>query len=605
MKDDEALAEFPNLFPLLAENVSNGIVIMDRAMRIQYINPKHAASNHLSVDAHIGQYVRDILPSAYAVIEPKVRFVFDTGVPLLNQEVVAKFPSPDGSLLHRIASYYPYRDGAGTVTAVVGIVRDLLVDELASQLLEDSQHRLLNVLDNLFTFVGVLEIDGTLVHANRAPLDAADITLPDVRGKLFWDCDWWSYDSAVQQQLKQAIGLCREGAVVRYDVQVRMRDDSRMWIDFMLAPLRDQHGLISHLIPSGIDISQRHAGEAALHRSEERYRSIVESSDDAIIIESLGGTITGWNPAATRLFGYARDEALGQLNTILFPAELQDEQQRMTGDVLRGQRVPTFDTTRRHKDGTLLDVALTISPLRDQAGRVVGACLLARDISVQKHQLVQIEHALVEKTALLHEVHHRVKNNLQVVSSLLKLQARKETSDAARALAQCQGRIRAMALVHQLLYQSDSVTKVDLADYLARLVALSDSSYDVIGNGITMTFRGADAAVAIDIQHAVPCGMLVHELVVNAIKHAFTGHHGGSIVVELERGADGLLRIAVSDDGCGLPVHFSWGASAGLGGQLIPMFAAQLHARLTTTSAATGSCFTIEFQHDGGSEHAT
>ena len=332
------------------------------------------------------------------------------------------------------------------------------------------------------------------------------------------------------------------------------------------------------------DISARHAGEVLLQQSEERFQSIVESSDDAIVTKTLAGIITSWNPAATRLLGYTADEAIGQPVTLLFPPSNVSDETGLLQKIARGERVTPFETVRIHKNGHLIDVSVTISPLRDRSGVVVGACKLARDITLQKHQREIIEQALEEKTALLHEVHHRVKNNLQIVSSLLNLQARKAQPGAALALADCQGRIQAMSLVHQLLYESSSMAEVDLSAYIDRLVALIRATCDSSVLGIAIAFSCGTERVGIDIQRAIPCGLVVNELVLNAVKHAFPDQPNGHVTIDLKINAAGLFCLSVTDDGCGLPPGFEWGSSTGLGTQLIPLFVNQLQGTLTTPS---------------------
>ena len=590
---DLATDDMSSLFALLLDSVPIGVAVIDRDLRLRYINARHAELNNLSVADHIGKAIVDFLPHAADVVAPKIRFVLDTGVPLLNQEIHSSLPSPQGRQLHRLASYYPWRDSQGDMRGVLAIIQDSLVDDFSRQLVEDSQHRLLKVLDNLFAFVGVMELDGTLVHANRAPLDAAGLSLDDVRHRKVWDCFWFSHDVQLQQWMQEVTRRCREGEVVRQDIQVRMLNDQPMWIDFMLAPLRDQDGQVTHLIPSAMDISQRHASEVALKQSEERYQSVIESSDDAIITKSLDGIITGWNPAATRLLGYSEVEAIGRPVALLFPPERWPEEAGIMKDIKAGKRVPPFETVRLHKDGRRLDVSVTLSPLRDRSGAIVGACKLARDVSEQKRQRSLIEHALEEKTALLHEVHHRVKNNLQIVSSLMNLQSRQVSAAAAQALSECQGRIRAMALVHQLLYESSSVAEVDLSDYIGRLVVLTKGTYEGSGSGIELSFSGADERVTLDIHRTIPCGLIINELISNAIKHAFKATGRGRIDVRMRLDAAGRLQLSVSDNGCGLPPGFAWGGAAGLGTQLIPMFVDQLGGVLHTESSSAGSRFTV------------
>ena len=583
------------LFKLLLNCVPIGVVVVDPDLRLRYINARHAKNNDLSVSDHIGKLISEFLPQAATTTGSKVQFVLETGIPLLNQDIVGDHPSSDGTVLHRLASYFPWHSPSGEAKGVLAVIQDATIDEFSQHMLEQSQHRLLQVLDNLFAFVGVMELDGTLSHANRAPLEAAGLSIADVQGKKMWDTYWFCHDEAIRTRLMQDTQRCRQGEVIRYDLQVRMVNDTRMWIDFMMAPLRDKDGHITHLIPSAMDISARHASEVLLQQSEERFQSIVESSDDAIITKTLAGIITSWNPAATRLMGYTADEAIGQPITLLFPLSNLAEEAGLLQSIARGERVTPFETVRIHKDGHLIDVSVTISPLRDRSGAVVGACKMARDITLQKHQRQVIEHALAEKTALLHEVHHRVKNNLQIVSSLLRLQARKASPDAALALADCQGRIQAMSLVHQLLYESNNMAEVDLSAYIDRLVALIRTTCDSSALGITIAFSGHAETLGIDIQRAIPCGLIVNELVLNAVKHAFPDGRGGQVTIDLGLTAAGLYGLSVSDDGCGLPPGFKWGSSAGLGTQLVPLFVTQLQGTLTTPSVPHGTRFTIEF----------
>jgi PAS domain S-box-containing protein len=145
--------------------------------------------------------------------------------------------------------------------------------------LHESEEHLRRVLNNLFAFVGVLAPDGTLLEANRAPLEAAGISACEVIGKKFWDCHWWSFSPPSQARLRQSVERAARGETLRYDVQVRMAHESPIWIDFQLAPMRDEAGRITHLIPSGMDISERKRSEAALRASEEKLRDADRRKD--------------------------------------------------------------------------------------------------------------------------------------------------------------------------------------------------------------------------------------------------------------------------------------------------------------------------------------
>jgi PAS domain S-box-containing protein len=156
------------------------------------------------------------------------------------------------------------RHEAGKPTQLFALVTDITERRQAEQQIRRSEQHLRRVLDNLFAFVGVTTPDGTLIEANRAPLEAARIAAKEVLGRKFWDTYWWNYSPKVQQQLREACERASRGEVVRYDVQVRMASDSRMWIDFQVAPLCDEEGGVTHLIPSAMDITARKEFEAAL-----------------------------------------------------------------------------------------------------------------------------------------------------------------------------------------------------------------------------------------------------------------------------------------------------------------------------------------------------
>jgi PAS domain S-box-containing protein len=432
------------------------------------------------------------------------------------------------------------------------------------------------ILDHIFTFVGVLAPDGTVLEANRASLEAARIVLDDVRGRKFWDCHWWSLSPQTAERIRRAVRSAAQGDTPRFDIDKRMAGEHAVTIDLILSPVHDAQGVVTHLIYSAIDVSDRKAGEAALQRSEQRFRQVVESAPDGLAMVDGSGRMVLVNAGMERIFGHSRDEMLGRSIEMLMP----DRHRNAHGALFQGyMAAPTArDMAGRRelyalrKDGTEFPVEIGLNPIRTESGAMVLATI--QDVTLRKADRQMIERALEEKTVLLHEIHHRVKNNLQVISSLLNLQARNADPAVGQALSESQGRVKAMALIHQLLYERNDFSQVDLGVYLQRLCALLQESYR---DGSARFNLSADtgAPVHLNLQRAVPCGLLVNELVTNAIKHAFPDGRAGHIQVTLTAADTQQCMITVADDGIGLPASVAPGTSPSLGMQLIPLLCDQ------------------------------
>ncbi len=248
--------------------------------------------------------------------------------------------------------------------------------------------------------------------------------------------------------------------------------------------------------------------------------------------------------------------------------------------------VPTIETQARPAgdNGRQIWLSTTRAPIRDEKGEIAGLVAIARDVSDSKEKEQRLQAGLTEKNLLLGEIHHRVKNNLQVVISLLDLQSERIADPVVLDLLQnSQNRIRSMALIHQTLYQSGDFAEVDFADFLDSLVPTLFDSYSADPSRITLVVDADD--VLLPIKAAIPCGLLVNELIANALKHAFPDGRAGEIRVELANEADGQVMLSVSDDGVGIPESLDLGQTETLGLQLVDLLADQLAATRTIERA--------------------
>jgi len=438
------------------------------------------------------------------------------------------------------------------------------------------------------------------------------------------------------------------------------------------------------------DVSERKRAERERHM----LASIVASSGDAIYSTALDGTITSWNRAAERIFGYSAAEIVGEHASILVPRARAHEGSGIHERVAHGERVDLPETTRVSKDGRVLQVWLTVSPVEDAARTVVGASAIVRDLTERNqaarerdrfftvtHDLLcvadpdsllrrvnpaflrtlgydqddvigklfgafvhpddaervsgelvslragapntgftcrfrshdgsyrwlawvcsadpdtglyaaardvteqrageqRLRDAVVEKEVLLKEIHHRVKNNLQIISSLLSFQSRQVTDKTAlAAFRESQDRVRSMALFHEKLYQAKDLAHIELADYLRQMAQMLRHTYGLGGVEIALNVRAEGVHIGVDT--AVPCGLIANELITNSLKYAFPAGRPGSIDVELTRREDGGFTFVIADDGVGIPPEVDIQKSPSLGLQLVMALVEQMDGTIS------------------------
>lgn len=343
---------------------------------------------------------------------------------------------------------------------------------------------------------------------------------------------------------------------------------------------------------------------AAIERTEERHRVLLEGVKDyAVFMLDPQGRVATWNAGAERLKQYTVREAIGQPYAMFFPEE----------DVASGRPMAILELASRdgrfeeegwrvRKDGSRFWTEVIITAIRAADGSLEGFAKIARDATDRrrrddelagKHS--ELMRSLREREVLLQEVHHRVKNNLQVISSLINMQARKlEHGPARAALDECRSRVLTIALIHQNLYQSKDYGRVQFSTYVRTLAGNVLRATGLSPAAVTLDIDVDDIPLGID--RALPCGLIVNELITNALKHAFDNRRG-RLRVELKSSSPDTVRLMVSDDGVGLPSTFDIHESRSLGMQLVATLAEQLGGKLVITNEG-GACFTITFAAD-------
>ncbi|TPM95038.1 PAS domain S-box protein [Mesorhizobium sp. B2-1-3A] len=488
------------------ENGGVCLHVVDAEGRILHANNAELDLLGVTADEYIGSNI-----VAYHADEASIRDILDR---LNRGEAVTRHPATlrarDGSLRQvEVSSSGSYQDGKleHTRCFTIDVTRFKAVEEAMT----GQKSRFHQVLDALPMAVYTTDVAGKITYYNRAAANLAG--REPVIGVDEWCVTLRLYTAEGEElprdECPMAIAL-KENRPVRDVEAIGQRPDGSFFpfLPFP-TPLHDAEGNLTGGVNMLLDLSDRKAGEEAA----QRLSAIVESSFDAIVSKDLNGVIQTWNSGAQRLFGYPPEEAIGQNITMLIPPDHQDEEPRIIEQIRAGVRVESFETIRRRKNGELVPVSLTISPVRNAAGRIVGASKIARDVSAAKES----EHRI---RMLMREVNHRVKNQYAVILSMIR-ETNKRSQSPDEFERQVRERIMALSRSHDLLVSVDwkGATLKDLLEVQAK----------PFPRGELITTAGPELVLSPNAVQYL--GIAFHELCTNSAKYGVLAGHEGSLHV--------------------------------------------------------------------------
>jgi PAS domain S-box-containing protein len=334
-----------------------------------------------------------------------------------------------------------------------------------------------------------------------------------------------------------------------------------------------------------------------LRESEEKFRSVSDSAVDGIITTDTDGKIVLFNTSLKNIFGYGNDELKDEQVTMLMPDKYKTnfmdnlEKFKSTGNHERAGK--TFETIGLKKDGTEFPFEISIATWGSKDHKFTTSII--RDVTERKNTEKQLLKSLNEKEMLLKEIHHRVKNNLMIISSLLNLQSRYiKDEESKNIFKESQNRTRSMALIHERLYQSTDLKRIDFGDYIQTLANELFHTY-VMDTSLIKLNVDVDN-VMLDINTSIPLGLIVNELVTNSLKHAFPPGKTGEINIKFDT-TDTKYQLLVKDNGIGFPKDIDYKNTETLGLRLVTSLTEQIDGEIEFSNSP-GTSFKIIFTEE-------
>ncbi len=364
----------------------------------------------------------------------------------------------------------------------------------------------------------------------------------------------------------------------------KKKNGELFWEWASISPIYDNEGVITSYVAIKEDITER-----KIIQQQIQFQAILmENITDAIIYTDTNHVIKSWNYAAAELYGWKAEEILNKKGPEYLRSEYLDTDQESVLKTINENGNWTGELIEYKKNGKPVNILASYSFVKDSNGMLAGYLSVNRDITILKNAEEKIKASLKEKEILLKEIHHRVKNNLQVISSLLKMQAGYIKDPLALDYFKISAqRVKSMALIHEQLYRSADLSKIDFEIYIKKLTTHLFQTFGVNPRSIGINIKVKNVKLSIDT--AIPCGLLVNELVSNSLKHGFTAGRKGTIEIKMEKCKEENYILSVKDNGVGFPENVDFRNTETLGLQLIN----------TLTEQVEGN---IELKQDSGTE---
>jgi PAS domain S-box-containing protein len=489
---------------------------------------------------------------------------------------------------------YPILDSAGNLKYVTLHTYDITQRKRLEDDLKKSQEKYYDLLQCSTDWIWEVDINEKYTFVSEKVEEILGYRTDDIIGKSPFDL-MTGEDAVRIGNIFNEIAANKK-PIVDLENRNLTKDGNEVYLLTNGIPMLDDEGNLLGYRGVHKDITERKLKEKQLRQSEERYRSLIDIIPHGIQENDLSGLITLSNPKHHEIVG-AKEGEIVEKKSIwewLISNSDKDELKKYLAYLVKEQPTPSpFVSKNRTVDGRYIELQVDWTYKRDEDGNLQGFVTVLTDITEKLKAEDQIKASLKEKEILLQEIHHRVKNNMQVISSLLDLQASTVNDQRTREILQAsQSRVYAMSAVHEALHGSENLSDIDLASYLLQISGAIFQTYSVDPSRIKLHIDSG--TIPLGAKQAAPLGLITNELISNSLKYAFPDNQKGEIAVSLKKLENGLVLI-VSDNGMGMPESFDWRKSNSLGLKLVRSLAEEQLGGSVEMESNKGTRFTIKF----------
>jgi len=468
-------------------------------------------------------------------------------------------------------------------------LKDITERKRAEEALRNSEEKYRILTETVPDIIFTLDRKGRFTYINPAGENIVGYSSQEFLGHDFTEVIAPEYIDTTKDRFKR--GLAGE-KISLHEVEIMHKDGQKVPVELNMTSLFDEDGNIIGRLGVARDVTEPKRVEKMLRESEDRYRTIFENTGTVMAIIEEDKTISLANREAEKLFGYSRKEIEGKKKWTEFI--VAEDLEKMKGYHEQRRVDPTsapmeYEFRIIDKKGSIRDILMSIDVIPGTKISVASVI----DITERKQAEEQIKASLKEKEVMLREIHHRVKNNMQIVISLLRLQSAKvEDKKTQEILRGCQNRIHTMSIIHEKLYQSKDLAKIDFAQYIDGLAVHVFQSYGVDSNLVAVKTDLEE--VLLDLNRAIPCGLIINELLSNSVKHAFPEGKKGEICINLHSDKKGMITLVVSDNGISLPDDIDFRKAQSLGLQMVNDLTRQIGGTIKLDRKG-GTAFKVKF----------